>query len=434
MLTAAWNSIVRAGHGMRIAVGLWIGFTIAADVKAWKHPDEHTVYPVFVEGARRWLNDGPLYTEGFYYSPVFAAVMSPLANLSDRAGGVIWGTFNLAIVFVALAVFCRHIVQRLRPEIRQGPFLALCLPATVHGCWSRQSNALVMALVLLAVVAAVVAEKGRKGEREKGGKRTSPHLPLSTSPAIPFSPAPFWWAAALLLATATHIKFWVIAVPALLALRWFQPLVPRFLAAFVLAGTLPMAAKPPAQVLACYQQWFTCLAERMATGERWVGYRDAWTIWENFATPVNRQVFSAASLAAALLTAVWCWRRSRRKTPEGYVLAVVAAWSCWQLLFGPGAERMTYGIIAPAVSWAVCESFLARRYRTLALTAWLLTGVLGTGEVETRMQAVVPFAQAMMPLGAALTAVWLLCNRAQTAHSSSSSGEADDWSTTCSSA
>ena len=272
-----WNSILLLGHGMRIAIGLWVGFTIAAEVKAWKHPNEHAVYPVFASGASRWLNDEPLYTQGFYYSPALAAAMCPLAMLPDRVGGVLWGTFNLAIVFAALAVFCREVVQKLRPEIRAGPFLALCLAATAHGCWSGQANALALALVLFAAVAAL------RGQ---------------------------WWTAALLLAGGTHVKIWVAVVPALLALRWFRPLVPRFAAAIVLIGLLPLLSKSPAQVLASYHQWFACLLERMATGERWPGYRDAWTIWENLAPPVNRQAFSAMSLAAALLTAIWCYGRS----------------------------------------------------------------------------------------------------------------------------
>ena len=93
-----WNTIVRLGHWMRIAIGLWVGFTIAAEVKAWRHPDQHAVYPVFAAGARRWLGDEPLYVHGFYYSPAFAAAMAPLGRLPDRVGGVIWGTFNLAVV------------------------------------------------------------------------------------------------------------------------------------------------------------------------------------------------------------------------------------------------------------------------------------------------------------------------------------------------
>lgn len=404
-----WNSIVRLGHWMRIAIGLWVGFTIAAEVKAWTHPVQHAVYPVFASGARRWLNDEPLYTQYFYYSPAFAAAMCPLAELPDRVGGVIWGTFNLAIVFAALLVFCREVVQKVRPEIRTGPFLALCLAATAHGCWSGQANALVLALVLFATVAAL------RGQ---------------------------WWTAALLLAGGTHIKVWVAVVPALLALRWFRPLVPRFAAAIVLVGLLPLLAKSPAQVLASYHQWFACLLERMATGDRWSGYRDAWTIWENLVSPVNRHVFSAMSLAAAVLTAIWCWRvgwakqtaesadlpsrvdrfarahHMRRDVgpPYAFVLSVVAAWACWQLLFGPGAERLTYGIIAPAVSWAVCESLVTKRHRTLAIAAWLLTGILATGEIESRIQTVVPIAEIMTPLGVVLMVLWLLCHPPQTAH------------------
>ncbi len=213
-------------------------------------------------------------------------------------GGVIWGTFNLAVVFAALMVFCREVVQRVRPEIRQGPFLALCLAATIHGCWSGQANALILALVLLATVAALRGHSGSAETDKADGTRSVP------------ATVGHWWTAALLLAAAAHIKIWVVVVVALLALRWFRPLVPRFLAAFVLVGLLPLVAKTPAQVLTSYQQWLACLAERMAGGERWPGYRDAWTIWENLAPPVNRHVFSAMSLAAALLAAAWCYRQS----------------------------------------------------------------------------------------------------------------------------
>jgi hypothetical protein len=426
LFAEAWNSTKQLGHWMRIAIGLWVAFTIAAEVKAWKHPDQHAVYPVFAEGARHWLNDEPLYGQFFFYSPAFATAICPLAALPDRVGGVIWGTFNLAIVFAALAVFCREVVQKVRPEIRTGPFLALCLASTAHGCWSGQANALVLALVLFATVA------GLRGK---------------------------WWTAALLLAGGTHIKIWVAAVPALLALRWFRPLIPRFAAAFVLVGLLPLLMKSPVHVLATYQQWFACLSERMATGQRWPGYRDAWTIWENLAPPVSRQVFSALSLVAGLLTAVWCYgqlhaKNEREKGRGGeretydislslplpfspacaphFVLSVVSAWACWQLLFGPGAERLTYGIIAPAVSWAVCESHLTKRHRALAIAAWLLTGILGTGEIESRIQSVVPIAQIMTPLGAVLMVVWLLYRPSQTAQVCNSRVEMGEWSTTCS--
>ena len=253
-------------------------------------------------------------------------------------------------------VFCREVVQRVRPEIRQGPFLARCLAATIHGCWSGQANALILALVLLATVAGVSWSFGFRETDKADGTRSVP------------ATVGHWWTAALLLAAAAHIKIWAVVVVALLALRWFRPLIPRFLAAFVLVGLLPLVAKTPAQVLTLYQQWLACLAERMAGGERWPGYRDAWTIWENLAPPVNRHVFSAMSLAAGLLAAAWCYRqstgvgwakqtaflvglRSRLDRFAGppystrpwptlqldarFVLSVIAAWACWQTLVRP---------------------------------------------------------------------------------------------------
>ncbi len=328
--------------------------------------------------------------------PALAAALTPLALLPDAYGGVLWGALNLGLLFAALRDFFRQVLAPLRGTVpisvawmpqkwdcplrtrslREGQFLLLALAVSIRGTWTGQMNALVLAAVLFALVQAV---QGR------------------------------WWAATLLLAVAGHLKVWALVAAALTALRWPRQVLPRLALCLPAVGLLPLAAKPAAQVLMSYAQWCDCLIERFVGARRWVGYRDAWTIWENLAPPVRPQLYAAMQVASGL-AAAWCvWQTRRGVSARGYVLAVAAAWACWQLLLGPGTERLTYLIVAPVAAWAVLESLAAGRYRGLALAAWLLD----TGAVESALSRLDrPLALITMPAGIILTIAWLLLDRA----------------------
>ncbi len=83
-------------------------------------------------------------------------------------------------------------------------------------------------------------------------------------------------------------------------------------------------------------------------------------------------------------------------------------WVAWQLVFGPGTERLTYFIIAPLTTWAVLASWQERRLRALSLAAWLITSLLGTGGVERVLLPYWSLAPAILPLGVVLFVVWLI--------------------------
>jgi hypothetical protein len=129
---------------------------------------------------------------------------------------------------------------------------------------------------------------------------------------------------------------------------------------------------------------------------------------------VQPDLYHLLQVVAGLLVLAWCVQLLRRRVPvQGYVLGVISIWSCWQLLFGPGTERLTYGLLAPAVSWAVLESFSRGRHRSLPLCAWLLTGPLSTGEVEKLLLLILPLAKIMMPLGVVLLTAWVVVNQSR---------------------
>jgi hypothetical protein len=78
------------------------------------------------------------------------------------------------------------------------------------------------------------------------------------------------------------------------------------------------------------------------------------------------------------------------------------------LFLGPGTEQLTYGIIAPAASWAVIVSFAEKRARWLTVTAWAMLAVLPSGAVEQVVLMAFPAGTILLPLGVVLFAAWLI--------------------------
>jgi hypothetical protein len=83
-------------------------------------------------------------------------------------------------------------------------------------------------------------------------------------------------------------------------------------------------------------------------------------------------------------------------------------WSAWQLLFGPGSERLTYLIIAPFAAWAMLTSFFERRNLWLATAAFITMFLLGSGNAERVLIRWTHTAVALEPMGVLLFAAWLL--------------------------
>jgi hypothetical protein len=365
---------------LRVALALWIGFWVAHSVKTLHNPAKRTVYPIFSQAARNWFNDAELYQrvrdkDQYYYAPVCAALTVPLGLLPDGPGGVLWSGLSLAVLFLALRSWFRSVLAPRFAGLNEGQFLALCLGITIQGAWSGQSNALILACLLFAS-AAITQDR--------------------------------WWAAAFLLALPIQIKIWPLAAAGLLVLRWPR-LIPRLIAASAALALLPLLMKSPDIVLAHYQDWFDTLLGRTFTEVRRPGYRDAWILWETLWPPVHSTIYGGLQAAGGLLLLGYLWFDGRKWADDRqYLLGALSLWSCWQLLLGPGSERLTYGIVAPFASWAVLRSFQTARGRTLALASWLFAGPLGTGEAERLLMRLSPAAPVLVPCSIILLASWFL--------------------------
>jgi hypothetical protein len=148
---------------------------------------------------------------------------------------------------------------------------------------------------------------------------------------------------------------------------------------------------------------------------RFTGYRDAWTIWELFHTPVDPRAYFALQAAAGLATLAWSlWLRRGNRPAAEIVTYTLAMWSVWQLLFGPGSERLTYLIVAPFAAWALICSFLERRHLWLSTAAFVTLFFLGSGNAERILMRFIPAAIALQPIGLILFAAWLMRHAAVT--------------------
>jgi alpha-1,2-mannosyltransferase len=361
------------------ALLLWAILALAASGKTYALPGQHSVYRYFPEAARHWWADANLYGnyynfEPYRYSPTFAIAATPFGLMSDRLGGAVWVIASVGVLVWSLRLLVRHVLPGEWSPGREALFLALALVGSIGGIWSAQSNAFILAMVIFGLVA--IAQQR-------------------------------WWRASWLLAAPVYIKIWPLAAFLLVVARWPRQLLAKFTVAFLTLAAVPFLTRPWPLVCRQYHDWYLTLVGPLQG--RWGGYRDAWTIWEQLHPPVDRHLYLILQLATAIAVFGWCYWQSRRPwTDKSWLTAVLAIWSAWQLLFGPGTERLTYGLVAPVQAWAVLVSFRERRLRVLSLAAWALTALLSMGDLESALGRLVPHAPAYLPLGLIVFFGWLV--------------------------
>ncbi|MEQ8791122.1 MAG: glycosyltransferase family 87 protein [Pirellulaceae bacterium] len=361
---------------MRHALTLWVILAIASAVKCYVQPWEHSVYPNFYKATIRWWNDDSIYTlTGYQYTPTFAIANSPFAWCGISAGAALFNAASIAALVAAVFVLARDVLPGRWTLAGAALLLTLTFAGALRGVWASQSNALVIALVIFAA-SAILRQR--------------------------------WWTASFLLAAPVFVKLWPMALVMLVLACWPSKLWWRFPLACLALAAVPFLTRWPETVLFQHQQYWIALTHLQTI--RSGGYRDAWTILEQFVEP-SRRAYLLLQLGGALAVLGFClWRRWRAPSPRHAMTAVLSAWIVWQLLLGPGSERMTYGIIAPLAGWAVVVSFQQGRGRLLSFTAWSFTSVLGTGAVERILAPYVGGVEAIQPIGVVLFAAWLLAN------------------------
>jgi len=366
---------------IRLAIGLWIALAVAVCVKSVVQKGEHSVYTVYAWGSHHWWADQPLHAKYpemvdiYRYSPTFAVAFTPFSLLPNWLGAALWGVLTIAVTLPAMRLLVREILPGAWPPRREAWFLGLTAFGSMSGIWSGQSNSLLLAIVIFAAV------------------------------AIKYNR---WWTASFLLTLPVFIKIWPMAVLLLLMACWPRQLSWRFMIFAAAMALVPFLTKPFNVVVAQYQEWYFSLIEQ--DHGRWAGYRDAWTIWENLWPPVSHHGYQVLQLASALPVLLWCLYQRRRIASTGHLLmAIISIWVSWQLLFGPGSEQLTYGIIAPSAAWAVLVSIEEQKHRLWTVLTWLILVLCSCGEFETPLiNHLHPAFAMLLPLSVASFVAWLV--------------------------
>ena len=367
---------------LRRAAALWLVLVVVLGVKSATNPKRHSVFPLFVAGARHWWASQSLYAaypdvidvfEVFRYSPTCALAFTPLAALPDRIGAVVWNVLNLGVLAWGLCLAARDVFPGRWSTCRLALLLSLTFLGAIRPAWNGQSNPLVVGLLLLAVSALA---------RGRG------------------------WTAAALLAATVYLKVSPIALALLLVALRPRLLLGRFAVAMLAGAALPFLTRPSAYVLEQYQTWFVLLRGSAAT--RWPAFRDAWTVWELTGQAVHVPTYRVLQAVVGLATLAWCLGLRRRTDDSRAVLTgALAMGSAYLMAFGPSVEHATYVVLAPTVSWALLRAAECRAGRAWAGLVFALTMVLGTELFERPLMVRYPIVTAVLPAGSLLFAGWL---------------------------
>lgn len=350
---------------------------MAVTVKVLVKGTERSVYPIFAQASEHWCLDLSLYAhyqnfDLYRYSPLFAIVFTPFA-IESTSGHLAWILMSYALLLYAGHQFYACFVPQESEGLSRkllGWFLILMAAGSVRSVWNGQSNTLLIAIVMLGLVMLT---------RQR------------------------WWLGAFLLMATAFIKLWPLALCALLAANYPRKLIVPFCCFAVLFLGLPFLTNDFDSVVSQYIGWWASLVQNKAG--RWPGFRDAWTIWENFVGPVNHSYYLAAQITTGLCTLLLTIRL--RQLPIGQrIVFIFCLWIAWQLIFGPATERATYSIFAPAFAFAALRN--EQRFHWLIYPIGLLFLVFTHGSMERMALAWFPFAEAFIPLSTVLFFVWVV--------------------------
>jgi hypothetical protein len=356
---------------IKVSYGLWLLIAAAVTAKILIKQDERSVYPVFAAASEHWWQGLSLYAnypdlDLYRYSPTFAVLFSPF-TVDPVIGQVAWVLASYSLLFYAarllFATYCQS-------NEKLGWFLVLIALGSVRSVWNGQSNILLIALIVIALVMIT---------RQR------------------------WWLASGLLMAATFIKIWPLALCALLFVQFPKRL---FLPLCIFAGTfllLPFLTMTPSNVVDQYASWGQSLLAN--SGGRWPGFRDAWTIWEALGGSINQNYYHLVQVISGLATLALTFQLKGAPL-KLKILYIFCLWLCWQLIFGPGTERATYSVLAPA--FAIAAILDERRHVWLIYPSGTLFLLFSHGSMERLFLEWIPFADTFITAAAIIFLIWVL--------------------------
>ena len=354
--------------GRRLAPGLYALGGFAAGAISWAS-DQSQNFRVFTAAVHVLFRGGDLYTrnasEFFKYSPTFALLFAPFTAGPPWLMASVWGALNFFLAGLGIDRLIDDPRARRRAHVVAMAGIAIATDGD-------QSNLLVTGAVLLALAA---WEEGRSMR------------------------------AAQLLALATLVKLFPLAIAALLLLRPQRRLasIATFGAVLVVWILLPLVVVSPSTLLFEYQSWLGLLSRDHAH----FGWSFMSAVREGFGVdwlPKTMQLFALAVQALPLLLG------ARFGTDREFRRTLVCALLCFSVLFNHRSEYATFVISAAAIA-----VWYASRRSSPVVTGLVILSILAPGpfftEPEPGTHGVLAFLAAhrmfhplrMLPL----TALWL---------------------------
>ncbi len=327
----------------RCAVLVWVCVLLVVSIYSAVQPRKRSLYLTWLTAGQDWASGSPLLyqrVEGdgldiFRYSPLVAALLTPLQFLDERSGNALWRLLNAAVFLGGFAYWLRG---RLPAGGRwRGMLFLLLVPLALSSLSNGQPNPLVIGLLLFAVALA-------------GGER--------------------WTLAAVCVALACALKIYPIAVGLLLVVVYPRQFSWRLGAALLAVLLLPYLTQRPEYVTEQYRQWF----ERLGGDDRKYivldrAYRDLWLLVRVWHLPVSPDTYRGVQLWTAAGCAIVCavarWAGFGK---EQLLTTVLALGTCWMMLCGPATESPSFVQLAPALAWAVVA---AQREKWPIFVRWL---------------------------------------------------------------
>lgn len=335
-----------------LGLSLLVMLIISARVM-WSPHQKGNVYPVFAHSGRAWLEGQSPYNDPqflFRYTPLSAAVMSPMAMLPEPLGSVLWRWINYAALLAATVFFHRRVIQPWCPHLNLA-WLGLCLlPLAVSNLNNGQSNPLLLAMILTALAAVHVQR---------------------------------WNLAALCLAGAAFLKIYPIALALLLILLFPRALLGRWLLAMAAGVLLPFLMQHPSYVVEQYQTFLHySFQDTRMTHSLLEGNRDVWLLIRRFELPLSLTAYRVVQMGTALLLAGLTLALRRHRAEPRAIMLVGSLAIGWMLLFGPATESATYHLVCVALAADLLASTLSRRtsWSGLVMASYglhLLSGMAG---------------------------------------------------------
>jgi hypothetical protein len=375
----------------RVAIVAWVLLLAGVSVRLLIAPvRSHTVVPIYLTAAERWLESAPLYLEAppldvYRNPPGLAAAFVPFTWLPERLAGIVWRWLGVALFLTALARWMREGLPRPLSPGESGLVFTLVSILAVPSVNNGQMNMLMVGALLYGATAAAQVPCWWK-----------PGAP-STTPAR----QRVYAAAGIWLAAAAAVKVYPAAVGLLVGLVDRRRVFPWFFGAALVFFVLPFALRDPDYVATECENF---LIHVLADDRTWAGLtrapQDLFLALRVWAAPPPVEIYLVAKLLVAIGMAGLVGLVLRQTHNSRLVSSIGFHLGCvWITVLGPATEVQTYVLLAPSAAVSVVQAAAERQRRAGLVRLGL--AIVGYGLL------ILPIIRDMFPHGKAFHALAL---------------------------